>query len=334
MRAILLCLVVLTAVVNAAHRTFTVDQRLATLNRASVWESRETAALDVRTGPPEPRAFPLEAVVRCKYVGHTKTGHSPKFTCAITKSDHVKVKYGAENGEVYAEVAATRLLWLLGFYSDRMYPVRILCDGCPQDLGGQRTAENDVVEFPVAAIEREMEGTEVELEHRKGWTWGELDIAKGATRAQRDALKLLSVMLLHTDNKSEQQRLLCPNDDCDHPVAMINDLGMTFGRASLYNRSSVSSVNLVEWSKTPVWEGKTGCIGNLSKSYTGTLDHPRISEEGRAFLAHLLEQVSDAQLRDLFTVARFEKRRGDSVEAWMAAFKEKRDAIASRRCDN
>ena len=304
------------------------------LNRASVWEPRDTPALDVLAGPDDSGRFAPNAVVACEYAGATVTGHSPKFTCALSKHDHVKVKYGAENGEVYAEVAATRLLWLLGFYSDRMYPVRVHCHGCPKAVGGQPTGEKDVVELTPAAIERQMSGIEVELEHRRGWAWGELDIAKGATRAERDALKLLSVMLQHTDNKSEQQRLLCPNDDCEHPVAMINDLGMTFGRATLYNRSSVSSVNLNEWSKVPVWDGKTGCIGNLAKSYTGSLDHPHISEEGRAFLADRLQRVTDAQLHDLFALARFDKRRGDAIDDWVAAFKEKRDAIASRRCDN
>ena len=47
-------------------------------------------------------------------------------------------------------------------------------------------------------------------------------------------------------------------------------------------------------------EGTTGCVGNLPKSFTGTLKDPVISEEGRAFLANLLRQLSDAQIRALF----------------------------------
>jgi hypothetical protein len=333
-RLTLLCFIAATAGLGAAHRTFSVEERLSVLNRAAVWESRDPGALDVQAGPDGPGSFPPEAVVSCEYAGATTTGRSPKFNCAITKTDRVKVKYGRENGEVYSEVAATRLLWLLGFYADRMYPVRVMCHGCPKKIGGTPTSDKDVVEVPFASIEREMKGIAVELEHRRGWEWGELDIAKGSTRAQRDALKLVTVMLQHTDSKSEQQRLLCPGDDCDHPVAMVNDLGLTFGRATLYNRNSASSVNLAEWSRTPVWEAKTGCVGNISKSYTGTLDRPRIGEEGRAFLAERLQRLTDAQIHDLFAVARFDKRRGDSIDAWVAAFKEKRDAIVSRRCDN
>ena len=334
MRWVPVCFVAATAAVAAAHHTFTVEERLAILNRASIWESRDTGTLNVSSGPEAKGGWEPEALVACDYAGAPGTGRSPKFTCALPGHDHVKVKYGAENGEVYAEVAATRLLWLLGFYADRMYPVRVECHECPKSLGGQSTGDKDVVEFPIAAIERPMKGTDVELPKRRGWAWGELDIAKGATPTQRDALKLVSVMIQHTDSKSEQQRLICPDDDCDHPIAMINDLGMTFGKASLYNRGTVSSVNLTEWSKAKVWEGKTGCIGSISKSYTGTLDRPHISEEGRAFLADRLMKISDAQLRDLFTVARFDRRRGDPIDAWVAAFKEKREAIVSRRCDN
>jgi hypothetical protein len=193
-----------TAALSAEHRTFTVEQRLAVLNRATVWESRDIASLDVRTGPPGPGAFEPEEVVSCDYTGQSASGHSPKFNCAITKTDHVKVKYGAENGEVYSEVASTRLLWMLGFYADRMYPVKVLCRGCPKHINGSKTDNKDVIELPIAAIEREIKGLEVELRNRRGWEWGELDIAKGSTRAQRDALKLLTVMLQHTDSKSEQ----------------------------------------------------------------------------------------------------------------------------------
>lgn len=333
-RLVLILVTSATVAVAAAHRTFTVEQRLAVLSRAAVWEPRNTASIDVRTGPAGPGAFPPEAVVSCEYAGHTTRGHTPKFTCAITKNDHVKVKYGQSNGEIYSEVAATRLLWMLGFYADRMYPVRVRCDGCPASVGGTKTADKRVVELAYATIERELDGTEVQLDNRRGWSWGELDIAKGSTRAQRDALKLLVAMLQHTDTKSEQQRLLCPDEDCQHPIAMVNDLGKTFGRASLYNANGPSSVNLEAWSKTPVWVGTTGCVANLTKSSTGTLDRPRISEEGRAFLADRLRPVTDAQLHDLFAVARFDQRRGESIDAWVAAFKEKRDAIASRRCDN
>jgi hypothetical protein len=123
---------------------------------------------------------------------------------------------------------------------------------------------------------------------------------------------------------------------------LVHDLGNTFGEANKFNRASISGVHLAKWSSTPVWKNAGQCIGNLSKSFTGNLDNPRISEEGRKFLADLLVQLTDAQLHDLFTVAHFaqgpERMRvekgtaDDTVTAWVNAFKKKRDEIVQARC--
>ena len=73
----------------------------------------------------------------------------------------------------------------------------------------------------------------------------------------------------------------------------------------------------------------------MSKSLTGTLKNPTISEEGRRFLADLLVQLSDKQLRDLFDGAGFEHRTGKrpvAVNEWVEAFKRKRSEIVNRTC--
>jgi len=88
---------------------------------------------------------------------------------------------------------------------------------------------------------------------------------------------------------------------------------------------------------TPVWKDASRCVGNLTQSQTGTLIDPRISEEGRQFLARLLTQLTDRQLRDLFTVARFPTRteaddHPTTVDEWVDAFKQKRQEIVSAHC--
>ena len=95
------------------------------------------------------------------------------------------------------------------------------------------------------------------------WDWSELDHTApnrgGATKAERGALKLLAVFLQHRDSKAKNQRIVCvddaadPKQPCAEPLIMINDLGITFGRA----------------------------VGNLAGSWTGILKDPAISEEGR-----------------------------------------------------
>jgi hypothetical protein len=329
--------------------------------RADVWEPTNVSRMDVRKGPGGPGSFAVGATVTCNYTDEKLSGHSPKFVCALTPDDEVKVKYGGANGEVYAEVAATRLLWALGFGADRMYPVRVVCRKCPKELGGIEQTKNESVIDP-AVIERKMPGEE--YFEKQGWKWQELGIvdekAAPSARAERDALKLLAVLMQHSDSKSVQQRLSCLDSDakkndegCRRPFLMINDLGLTFGKASRFNDTTKSSMNLTDWVRTPVWkdeskeearnggEGAPGCVGNLPKSFTGTLDDPLIGEPGRRFLAGLLAQLSDAQLRDLFEVARVHLRTrtpGDPLSGiapvgeWVDAFKTKRDQIANRRC--
>ena len=94
----------------------------------------------------------------------------------------MKVKYGEKNGEVYAEVAASRLLWALGFQADVMYPSRVTCRGCPADpfavsgadWGRGKPKDVSTKEFDPAVIERES-GSAVEVPGYEGWAWPELD---------------------------------------------------------------------------------------------------------------------------------------------------------------
>ena len=336
--------------------------RADAIARAQVWTPTDVASMDVRTGPAVHGAFPINATVTCDYVSKDLAGGSPKFAC-VSGNDELKVKYsapadrypdlvGRSNAEVFAEVAATRLLWALGFGADAMYPVRVVCRKCPSHLGGI-AGENDERVFDPATIERKMAGHEFEPD--SGWSWKDLDDVDpqrgGASLAQRDALKLLAVFIQHTDTKPQQQRLLCqgprepaegpPTAACDRPFMMVSDLGLTFGKANMMN-SNGKGMNYVDWASTPVWkEGETRCVGHLSKSFTGTLKDPVISEAGRAFLADLLMQLTDDQIRGLFEVSRVTLRLRDpskaksgasTVEEWTDVFKRKRAEIVNRRC--
>ncbi len=301
--------------------------------------------MDLRLGPQGHGSLAPFATVTCNYLDVKMGGSSPKFTCELAPGDEVKVKYGAENVEVYGEVAASRLLWALGFGADRWYPVRVICHGCPADPHHDSHATNNDVTFEIAAIERKMPGKTIETKPDQGWRWPELGMrddtaAGGASRTERDALTLLAVMLQHTDSKAQQQKLVCQaspagvdsGQACAAPFMFVHDVGLTFGKANVLNRNVVSGVNLPNWSKQPVWRNARQCVGELAQSWGGTLGDPVIGEAGRKFLADMLVQLSDAQLRDLFEVARFPQLSHTAVEDWIAAFKKKRDEIVSNTC--
>jgi hypothetical protein len=321
------------------------ESREALIARAKVWMPTDTPSLNLRVGPTGPEAFVPGATVTCEYLDKKLSGASPKFACRLPDGEEVKVKYGGANGEVYGEVAASRLLWALGFGADQMYPVRVICRGCPSHIGGIRRENGDRLLDP-AVVERELPGRELV----EKWDWDELDLvdeaARGASRAERDALTLVAVLIQHSDSKPDNQRIVCVEEGgegggCRVPLMMIQDLGITFGRANAFNQQPGGSVNLAEWKPLSIWKGAQGCTGNLSGSLTGTLKEPVISEAGRQFLADRLMQLSDQQIRDIFEAARVQLRprnpgRGQSgfptVDEWVDAFRQKRAEIVERRC--
>lgn len=325
---------------DPAHPRPTEADRRSAIARAKVWVKTDVASMDIKAGPQDKGAFAPFADVSCTHIVKELTGHSAKFECELSPGDEVKVKYGERNAEVFGEVAASRLLWALGFGADRWYPVSVTCHGCSANpFKDVRQTDGDN-RFEFAAIERKMPGRTLETKEDEGWKWNELSLVDesqgGATRAERDALILLVVMLQHTDSKREQQRLICSGKDkdakCAEPFMYVHDVGLTFGNASLFNSQTKSSVNFKNWTHEKVWANAKTCHANISKSWTGSLRGPIISEAGRKFLADLLSQLTDAQLTDLFTLARFEAYSHVKIADWVAAFKAKRDEIASVTC--
>ncbi|MEO7158670.1 MAG: hypothetical protein ABI039_13960, partial [Vicinamibacterales bacterium] len=100
-------------------KKLSVEERQEVMERAHVWRAMKTSSLDLIKGPVLPESQRIPEQVTCTFAFPKKalTGMTPKFQCDLGKGDVVKVKYGEKNGEVYADVAASRLLWALGFQS-------------------------------------------------------------------------------------------------------------------------------------------------------------------------------------------------------------------------
>jgi hypothetical protein len=327
------------------------DTRIHYIRRSQVWIGGDLErwvthmhTLDLRAGPGPDRLDPDE-LVRCVYRApptDAPLGNTQKFACRRKdgKGEELHVKYGAENGEVYAEVAGTRLLWALGFPADRVYPVRVECVECAADPWQDRRPQPGHSQpFDPAIVERVFKGVEIEEDKGQGWTWKELDAidpaAGGAPRAHVDALKLLGAFMQHRDSKRDNQRLTCPADaivevargkrTCRRPLMMIQDLGSVFGGSGLFSYTEKMTVE--KWERQPVWQEARRCVANVTEELDARegLEYPHIGEEGRRFLARLLEGLDDAQVIALFEVARGERRGG--VARWVAAFRAKREQV-------
>ena len=76
----------------------------------------------------------LHVVTRGKELG----GKSVKFLCRTSEGRMLRLKsWDPEretgNREVFATVAATRLMWALGFDVLHALPINVRCTGCPRD---------------------------------------------------------------------------------------------------------------------------------------------------------------------------------------------------------
>jgi hypothetical protein len=325
--------------------------------------------------------------VICDFVtpGSQMGGNTQKFGCKITRvesaggqvqtlseaideKDPVKVKYGSSDNEIYAEVAASRLLWALGFYTDAWYSVRVECHGCPADPESGKGAP-DTRLFDPAILVRKFKGHKMyEVGNEaQGWSWKELAEANGRPTYEKDALALLGAFIVHSDNKPPQQRLACDHVNvdqktnpftttCDHSEMVVQDVGATFGGGGWFTSNDGAKMNLDEWSGSALWKkvGDGGpdcpeCQARLKKSLAGKdgLSDPTISEEGRRLLAGQMCQLSDPQISGLFRLSRVAQmpryHNSDGsyknslsedgiVQQWVNAFKKKREDLAVGRC--
>ena len=368
---------------------YSAKDRLEAMHTAGLFVPRAVAEADIMMGPDQNKKhFQLHFndKVICDFTtpGSKMGGKTPKFECKITRvesasgqvqtlttgvdEEPVKVKFGAKDNEVYAEIVATRLMWALGYYADSWFPVRVECHNCPENpVSGSGSKATRT--FDSATIVRKFpwhKMTEVGKDD-EGWSWKELDTANSRPTYERDGLKLLGSFMKHSDNKPPQQRLVCHNVDvdtktqpptatCDKSVMLVQDLGATFGGGGWFTSNTSAKLNLQVWSSKKLWKkvGTEGapkqCQAVLSKSLTAHdgLNNPMISEEGRRFDAGLLCQLSDHQIEDLFKASRAAEMpkyhnsdgsfksgvdEASVVKQWVEAFKQKREDLAKGRCE-
>ena len=299
-----------------------------------------------------------QALPSCRLVTSELSGTTPKFECAFANGETVKVKYG-HDAEIHGEAAATALLRLLGYASDVVTLVpRLRCYGCPRHPFVathlrrsfhvpfvREEVEDGFTDFEWVSVEHKFPAPAIETDAVSGWEWRELDHS-GAPRAEVDAFRLLAVFLAHWDNKSSNQRLVCLDDTargkslsrrrpqseggCTRPLAMIQDLGASFGPPK---------VNLARWRDLPVWHDRTSCMLSMrALPYEGaTFEDVRVSEAGRALAAERLGAIRDEQIERLFADARFPQFQAGTDEerdlkAWTAAFRDRVRQIAEARC--
>ena len=337
------------------------EERVRYLANATIWHDHGPLTPDdIRKGPkaaiPEVIANAGDTPIECRYdrPGVDLGGKTPKFSCRTTDGKTLRVKYydgSGGNREVFAEIAATRLMWALGFDADPVFPAVISCPDCPADPwhgSGSRQTRRYYVGYEPHYVGTIITSTK-DLD--QGWTFGELDNAinslpAGALRARQrmhfDALSLLAVFLQHGDRKRSQQRLVCRGEidvskgdmhevesdikDISAPVLFerpgeqtcvgdifvtIQDVGATFGGAGTFTKSS-AKIHLKSWEGKKIFS--SGCRGNIGVSGSAGSDaegDPLIGEAGRQFLAAQFKRLTPEHVRAIFETAHVTELRGE-----------------------
>jgi hypothetical protein len=297
------------------------------------------------------------------------------FQTRFARPLELKVKYRShdepvaqEERDMYTEVAATRLLWALGFAADRMYrPRSVHCHRCPGNPFVDRNALDPgrYTTFDEAAIELRYMGDRAETYEALfdgGWSWGEeLHTLRYGTgpgvfdeeqKTQLDGLVVLLNILGHVSSLPEQNRLVCIRRGmqqigttakyCPQTRLLVHDLG------SVFNKKDENS--LEAWTERPIWSDRARCVPAIwFRVPEGEPLRPYIiGEPGRRFIVGLLDQLSDEHLRAVFESAAFERyditlvapseiptpaEAKSIIDAWIAAFRRKIDEVRSVTCE-
>jgi hypothetical protein len=249
------------------------------------------------------------------------------------KADHFKVKYlkptypnhNTRYNEVFTEVAASRIMWVLGFPADHVYPVgSAACIGCTADPFGNNLKDNNASlkdapsVFKVVSAERETPWERINPEGDETWSWS--DAAKfyadgewtHQQRVEYDAYRL-ALGLFHYHNAiSQQNRVACAQwapetagqpRVCLRPMIFVQDLGSTFGKAKggmdLFGTNPRGSFS--------DWEDQTVFVNPQTCELRATLDgEKQVLKEAQDLLIERLARLDPQTVRTIFSVARFQ----------------------------
>jgi hypothetical protein len=248
------------------------------------------------------------------------------------KADRFKIKYlkppypdhNPRFNEVFTTEAASRIMWVLGFPSDHVYPAAaVSCIGCGDDPFGNKLADNKAslkdapTVFKIVSAERELPWDEINPEDDETWSW--TDAAKFYSdgewnhqqKVEFDAYRL-ALGLIHYHNALPQQnRLDCAEwgqseegkpKVCSKPVIYVHDLGSTFGKKrsgfELFGTNPRGSFDA--WKPQTVFENPGNC--ELRATLLGD---KQVLKEAQDLMVQRVGRLDRDTVKSIFRVARF-----------------------------
>jgi len=248
------------------------------------------------------------------------------------KADRFKIKYlkppypdhNPRFNEVFTTEAASRIMWVLGFPTDHVYPAAaVSCIGCGDDPFGNKLTDNKAslkdapTVFKIVSAERELPWDEINPEDDETWSW--TDAAKVYSdgewshqqKVEFDAYRL-ALGLIHYHNALPQQnRLDCAEwaqseegkpKVCSKPVIYVHDLGSTFGK----KRSGFDLFGTNPRGSYDAWKPQTVFVnpGNCELRAT-LLGDKQVLKEAQDLMVQRVGRLDRETVKSIFRVARF-----------------------------
>ena len=286
----------LLLIVSAASAAFAQDEKAAPPPPADViiWEPVDIKSRDLFRGPTSEGIVP--ALEKVEFIGRQPGGNNLKFRLKDANGREWVAKVADES---QAEVAATRLLWAIGYRTEI-------------DQIVQRLNIEKVGNFKNARFEARPET----IKRGERWSWTNNPYA--GTK-EFDGLRLMMAFINNWDLKDENNIVVTENGKS---YLMVSDLGSSFGKLARNSKSRAGrSVN------KPEHFAEAGFIksvdnGVLVLDYRGKGEDflKGIKVENARWLADLLMQLSDKQISDAFRAANYDN---EDVNLLTAAVKER-----------
>jgi hypothetical protein len=269
----------------------------AAQGKAIMWEPVEIESRDTFNGPGGTEMKP--DLSRIEFIEEEKDGHNKKYRIKDGAGRTWVAKLGRE---ARPETAAVRLIWALGYKSEINYLVPTIT------IPGKGTFRDVRLEARPSNIKRLGE-----------WKWRDNPFV-GTN--ELEGLKMMMVFLNNWDVLDLQNKVLQTEGEQHY---IVSDLGSTFGKLGSNNlpvvyRIGRSTGNPEDYFKTNFIAGLKNGVVDLAYRGKNRDLFEGFSTANAAWLAGLLNRLSDAQIRDAFRAARYSN---EEIELFVSGVKER-----------
>lgn len=257
---------------------------------AELWEEpRELEKRDLFLGPPSDQVPPPVAGAGFQFVAEDSSGASPGFEVVDSSGRHWDVKLGVE---AQSEVAASRILWAVGFHQRPTYHVSSWV------LTGRAQGPQ-----PEARFRPKLPGERVIGD----WSWRDNPFV--GTR-EYGGLIVVNLILNNWDWKTSNNKIYegTGADGTTRRLYVVRDLGASLGRTAQPALLSALGIRNAQGTKNDLagFEAQ-GFVqlqsdGRLDFDYHGLYDDvvARVNRADLKWACDLLSRLSDRQLAEAF----------------------------------